>query len=190
MPIVETSIPSVLLIKPRVFSDVRGWFIETYSTRQYYAAGIHNVFIQDNHSFSAQKGTLRGLHFQKPPMAQTKLIHCTRGAILDIAVDIRNGSPTYLKWVRVELSAENKQQLLIPKGFAHGFITLTDDVEVQYKVDNDYSPENDCNIRYNDPTIGIDWGIEEPFLSDKDRNAPFLKDCDATFEYLETEGLE
>ena len=183
MKIIETTLPSVFLIEPQIFGDERGWFTETYSAKQLTVAGIPNVFVQDNHSYSSQKGTLRGLHFQNPPMAQSKLIRCTRGAILDVAVDIRKGSPNYLRWVSVELSAENKRQLFIPKGFAHGFLTLTDDVEVQYKVDAYYSPSCDRSIRYDDPTIGIDWGIDAPILSDKDVAAPLLQDSDAAFIY-------
>jgi dTDP-4-dehydrorhamnose 3,5-epimerase len=143
--------------------------------------GIDIEFIQDNHSMSAQKGTLRGLHFQKTPHAQTKLLRCTRGAITDVAVDIRKASPNYKKFVMVELSAENKKQIMIPKGFAHGFLTLTDDVEVQYKVDSYYAPESDRSIRFDDPEIGIPWGVPDPIVSEKDRNAPLLKDSDNNF---------
>ncbi len=138
---------------------------------------------------SAKKGTLRGLHFQKAPMAQAKLVRCIRGSIIDVAVDLRKGSPTYLKWVAEELSAENKKQIYVPRGFAHGFITLTDDVEIEYKVDNLYSPEHDRGIRYDDPEIAMDWekylkGME-PILSAKDINGPLLKDSDVNFVYGE-----
>ena len=146
-------------------------------------AGLSFAFLQDNHSFSAQKGTLRGLHFQKNPFAQAKLIRCVRGAILDVAVDIRQGSPYFGKWTAVELSAENKQQLLIPRGFAHGFLTLTDDAEILYKVDQYYSPETDRSIAWNDLAIGVAWGITSPILSLKDKNAPLLTDSDANFVY-------
>ncbi len=183
MNIVKTEIEDVLIIEPKVFGDHRGWFIETYSKEKFKVLGIDIDFIQDNHSLSAQTGTLRGLHFQIEPKSQTKLIRCTKGKILDVAVDLRKGSPTYKKWVAVELSEENKKQLLVPKGFAHGFLTLTDDVEVQYKVDEYYSKENDRSIRFDDPEIGIKWGIEKPILSDKDINASFLKDSDANFKY-------
>ena len=183
MNIVTTDIEDVLIIEPKVFGDHRGWFTETYSKDKFREFGIDIDFIQDNHSFSAQKGTLRGLHFQLNPKAQTKLVRCTKGKILDVAVDIRDGSPTYKKWVAVELTEDNKKQLLIPKGFAHGFLTLTDDVEVQYKVDEYYSPENDKSIRYDDPEIGVAWGIEDPILSEKDLNAPLLKDCSINFKY-------
>ena len=181
MNIIKTDIEDVFIIEPKVFGDHRGWFIEAYSKEKFKELGIDIDFIQDNHSLSAQKGTLRGLHFQLNPKAQTKLVRCTKGKILDVAVDIREGSPTYKKWVAIELTEENKKQLLVPKGFAHGFITLTDNVEVQYKVDEYYSPENDRSIRFDDPEIGVDWGIDNPILSDKDLNAPLLKDSDANF---------
>ena len=138
--------------------------------------GINCHFVQDNHSFSASKGTLRGLHYQLNPKCQAKIVRCTRGAILDVAVDIRRGSPQYKQWVAVELSEENKKQLFVPRGFAHGFLTLTDNVEVQYKADNYYAPECDGNIRYDDPEIGIEWGQSEFILSEKDRRAPLLRE--------------
>ena len=183
MNTIKTDIEDVIIIEPKVFGDHRGWFTETYSKEKFREFGINIDFIQDNHSLSAQKGTLRGLHFQLNPKAQTKLVRCTKGKILDVAVDIREGSPTYKKWVAVELTEENKKQLLVPKGFAHGFITLTDNVEVQYKVDENYSPENDRSIRYDDPEIGVDWGIDSPILSEKDLNAPMLSESDANFKY-------
>ena len=183
MDIIKTDIEDVLIIEPKVFGDHRGWFTETYSKEKFKEHGVEIDFIQDNHSFSAQKGTLRGLHFQLNPKAQTKLVRCTKGKILDVAVDLREGSPTYKKWIAVELTEENKKQLLIPKGFAHGFLTLTNDVEVQYKVDEYYSPKNDRSIRFDDPDIGVIWGIDSPILSDKDLNAPWLKDCDLDFNY-------
>ncbi len=183
MNIIRTEIEDVLIIEPKVFGDHRGWFTETYSKEKFNELGVHIDFIQDNHSFSSQKGTLRGLHFQLNPKAQTKLVRCTKGKILDVAVDLREGSPTYKKWIAVELTEENKKQLLIPKGFAHGFLTLADDVEVQYKVDEYYSPENDRSIRFDDPEIGVVWGIDSPILSDKDLNAPLLKESDANFKF-------
>lgn len=182
MNLVKTEIEEVLIIEPKVFGDHRGWFIETYSKEKFKELGIDIEFVQDNHSLSAQCGTLRGLHFQLDPKSQTKLVRCTKGEILDVAVDLRIGSPTFKKWVAVELSEENKKQLLVPKGFAHGFLTLTDDVEVQYKVDEYYSKENDRSIRFDDPEIGINWGIDNPILSDKDINASFLKDSDVNFK--------
>ena len=170
----ETKLKGVFEILPKVFGDARGWFMETWSDRELKAAGITAVFVQDNHSFSAEKGTLRGLHYQLNPMAQAKILRVTRGEIFDVAVDIRRGSPQYAQWVGVRLSAENKKQLFIPRGFAHGFLTLTDDVEVQYKADNYYSPEHDGGIRWDDPAIGVEWPIRPVILSDKDRNAPLL----------------
>ena len=146
-------------------------------------AGLYLAFLQDNHSFSAQKGTLRGLHFQKNPFAQAKLVRCAHGAIMDVAVDIRRGSPFFGKWIAVELSAENKWQLFIPRGFAHGFLTLTDDVEILYKTDQYYSPDADRSIAWNDPIIGVEWGVASPILSLKDQNAPLLADSDANFVY-------
>ena len=181
MKIIKTEIEDVLILEPRVFGDHRGWFTETYSKTKFQELGIDIEFVQDNHSMSAQKGTLRGLHFQTNPKAQTKLVRCTKGKILDVAVDLRKGSSTYKQWVGVELSEDNKKQLLIPKGFAHGFLTLTDNVEVQYKVDEYYAPECDRSIRFDDPEIGVDWEVENPILSEKDLKAPLLKDSDVDF---------
>ncbi len=188
MKLIKTSLEGVYIIEPDVFEDERGWFMESYSYKKFKELGIDVEFVQDNHSYSRKKGTLRGIHFQNEPMAQSKLVRCTKGKILDIAVDLRKGSPTYKKWIMVELSEENKRMLFIPKGFGHAFLTLTDDVEVQYKVDEYYSREHDRSIRWNDPDIGIDWPIEDPILSEKDRNAPFLKDSDCNFVYREAEG--
>lgn len=176
MAVIETNLKGVFIIEPKVFGDARGWFMETWSKAKFEAAGLHFDFVQDNQSFSANKGTLRGLHYQLNPMAQAKLVRCTRGELLDVAVDIRQNSPQFGKWTSVILSAENKRQLLIPRGFAHGFITLTDNVEIQYKADNFYAPQTEGNIRWDDPQIGIDWKIEPTILADKDANAPFLKD--------------
>lgn len=186
MKITETQLEGVIVIEPVVFGDHRGWFTETYSETKFREAGIELEFVQDNHSFSAAKGTLRGLHYQLNPKAQTKLVRCTRGVIYDVAVDIRKGSPTYGQWFGIELSGENKKQLLIPKGFAHGFMALTEDVEVQYKVDELYAPECDRGIIWNDPSIRIEWPIDiKPVLSAKDENAPLLKDADNNFVWGE-----
>jgi len=179
---IETDIKDLVIIEPDCFGDHRGWFMETYSQPKYEAIGITCTFVQDNQSYSAKKGVLRGLHYQINPMAQNKLLRCTRGEIFDVAVDLRKSSPTYKKWVGVTLSAENKKQFFIPAGFAHGFVTLTDDVEVQYKVDAVYSPEHDRSVRFDDPEFHVDWNIENPIISDKDRNAPLLRDCDANFD--------
>jgi len=177
----ETNLEGLYVIKPDVFGDHRGWFTESYSKIKFDDLGIEYDFVQDNHSYSSKAGVLRGLHFQNNPKAQTKLIRCTKGKILDVVVDLRKNSSTFLKWYSVELSDENFLQLLIPKGFAHGFLTLTDDVEVQYKVDQYYSKEHDRSIRFDDPSMGIDWGIDSPILSDKDSSAPLLVDSDINF---------
>ena len=183
---IETKLPGVYIVEPQVFGDHRGYFMETYSTKVFAELGIDNVFVQDNQSFTAQKGVLRGIHFQNAPMAQAKLVRVTRGAVMDVAVDLRKGSPTYKQWVAVELSAENKRMLFIPRGFGHGFKTLTDDVEFCYKVDNLYSRECDRGIRFNDPAIGVDWGeVTESLLSQKDTTAPLLDDSDCNFVYGE-----
>lgn len=174
MNVIETKLSGVRILEPQVFGDARGWFMESWSEKKMEDAGIRVDFVQDNHSFSAQKGTLRGLHYQLNPMAQAKLLRVSRGAIFDVAVDIRRGAPTYAQWIGVELSAENYRQLFIPRGFAHGFITLTDDVEVQYKADNFYAPDCDGNIRWDDPAIGIAWPLTPTVLSEKDAAAPTL----------------
>jgi len=181
--IIETALPGVLIVEPTVHGDARGWFMETYSWAAFEDAGIRARFVQDNLSMTAARGTLRGLHFQNNPMAQAKLVRAAKGAVLDVAVDIRKGSPSYLKWVTVELSAENKRLLYVPRGFAHGFLTLTNDVEFAYKVDNPYSPEHDRGIRFDDPAIGVDWGIVSPLLSDKDRLSPPLAGIDCNYVY-------
>ena len=183
---IDTALPGVCIIEPDVHGDARGYFMETYSTRNFAAIGIDTVFVQDNQSFSSQKGIMRGIHFQNNPMAQAKLVRVTKGAVLDVAVDLRKGSPTYRQWVAVELSAENKRMLFIPRGFGHGFRTLTDDVEFCYKVDNLYSKECDRGIRYNDPAIGVDWGdVNESLLSAKDTTSPLLADGDCNFVFEE-----
>jgi dTDP-4-dehydrorhamnose 3,5-epimerase len=186
MKVIETYLEGVLVIEPKVFGDHRGWFMETYSDVKFSEAEIELNFVQDNHSFSAVKGTLRGLHYQLNPKAQSKLVRCTQGSIFDVAVDIRKNSPTFGKWFGIELSSENKKQLLVPRGFAHAFITLSDNVEVQYKVDELYSPENDRGIIWNDPDISIEWPIDiNPILSEKDQKAPRLKDAENNFYYGE-----
>ena len=177
MNFIKTELEGVYIIEPKVFGDHRGFFMESYSKRVFEEAGLYYDFVQDNHSSSSAKGTLRGIHFQRGDKAQAKLVRCARGAVLDVAVDLRPNSLTYKKWVAVELSEENKRQFLIPRGFGHGFVTLTDDVEFLYKADNYYAPEADGGIRWNDPEIGVDWGVENPILSQKDANAPLLKDA-------------
>jgi len=181
MKITYTQFKGLLIIETDVYDDDRGWFSETYTKSKFAEQGMEADFIQDNHSYSCKKNTLRGIHFQINPMAQTKITRCTRGAIIDIAVDLRKGSDTYKKWFSIELSSRNKKQLYIPKGFGHAFLTLTDDVEVQYKVDKLYSFEHDRSIKYDDPEINIEWGLKNPILSSKDLNAPLLKDSDVNF---------
>mgnify|MGYP003464021674 FL=1 len=184
---IETKIKGVYIIEPDVHGDERGWFMESYNEKSFKDMGIDNVFVQDNMSFSAQKGTLRGLHYQREPYAQAKLVRCARGKVIDVAVDIREGSPTYGEYVAVELSEENKTMFFLPHGMAHGFLTLTDNVEFQYKCDNLYNKESEGSIRYDDKTIGIDWGTLlngiEPVLSEKDKNAPVFGEHVANFKY-------
>ena len=181
MKVTKTKFKGLLIIETDVYGDHRGWFTETYTKNKFADNGIDVDFVQDNQSYSAKKGTLRGIHYQINPKAQTKMIRCTRGAIIDTVVDLRKGSDTYKQWFSIELSAENKKQLFIPKGFGHAFLTITDDVEVQYKVDEYYSKEHDRSIKFDDPELGIDWGIESPILSQKDLCAPLLKDSDVNF---------
>ena len=175
MNYIKTDIEGPLIIEPRVFGDHRGYFFESFSLRDF-AANVGPVdFVQDNESYSARRGVLRGLHFQKGNAAQAKLLRVARGRVLDVAVDIRPGSPTFGKHVKVELSGENKLQFFIPRGFAHGFLVLEDDTLFQYKCDNYYAPETEGSYRWNDPYFDIDWGIspDEVILSEKDRRAPF-----------------
>ncbi|AEF19881.1 MULTISPECIES: dTDP-4-dehydrorhamnose 3,5-epimerase [unclassified Hydrogenobaculum] len=183
---IKTDIKEVILIKPKVFEDERGFFLESYKKSEFEENGITDVFIQDNHSKSV-KGVLRGLHYQKEPEAQGKLVRCIKGKIFDVAVDIRKNSPTYGKWVGYELSEENKLMLFIPKGFAHGFLTLSEEAEVIYKVSGaEYSKEHDKGIIWNDKTINIKWPLEhikEVILSDKDKNLPTLEQADNNFLY-------
>lgn len=187
MQIEPTAISDVVILTPRRFGDARGWFMETWNAERMADAGLDLPWVQDNHSFSAAKGTLRGLHFQSPPRAQDKLVRCTRGALLDVAVDIRTGSPTYGQHVAVELTPDNGRQLFVPKGFLHGFVTLTDDAEIQYKCTDLYAPDHDGAVRWNDPALGIDWGTTTPTLSDKDARAPLLADIGQPFRYGATE---
>ena len=181
MKFIHTAIEGVVIVEPEVHGDSRGFFLESWSRRDFEQAGLHYDFVQDNHSFSAVKGTLRGVHFQRGEWSQAKLVRCVRGAIRDVAVDLRPESPTYKQWVAVELSAENKRQLLIPRRMGHGFVTLTDEVDFLYRVDNFYAPEHEGGIRWNDPELKIDWGVENPVLSAKDQASPFLKDAVTDF---------
>jgi len=177
------ALPGPVLVTARRFGDHRGFFLETYSVRDFAALGISDVFVQDNHSLSAKPGTIRGMHFQLPPHAQAKLVRVLRGAILDVAVDIRRSSPSFGKHVAVELTAENAQQLFIPAGFAHGFCTLSPDTEVAYKVTDLYAPECDRGIAWDDPDLALPWPFDaaEVQLSDKDRRAPRLRDLPTVF---------
>jgi dTDP-4-dehydrorhamnose 3,5-epimerase len=176
------AIPEVVLVKPKAFGDDRGFFMETYKHSDFAAAGISGHFVQDNHSRSA-RSVLRGLHYQKDPRAQGKLVRCMGGRIFDVAVDIRKGSPTYAGWVAGELTGENGLMLYIPPGFAHGFLVLSDTADIIYKCTEEYFPESDRGIIWNDPDIGIDWPANAPVLSAKDGGLPRLRDADNNFMY-------
>ncbi|WRQ48174.1 dTDP-4-dehydrorhamnose 3,5-epimerase [Rhodobacterales bacterium FZCC0083] len=177
---------TLMLISPQRHSDHRGFFSETYSRSKYSELGIDVEFVQDNHSLSREAGTLRGLHFQEPPHAQAKLVRCGLGAIFDVAVDIRRGSPTYGQWKGYELTAENGNQLYVPVGFAHGFVTLEPDSEIVYKCSDYYAPETEGAVLWNDPDIGIDWPTKaDPILSDKDAVAPLLSELESPFIFGE-----
>ena len=186
MKIIETSIAEVVIIEPHLFKDKRGYFFESFSQREFETKVRTVNFVQDNESKSSY-GVLRGLHFQKPPYAQSKLVRVIKGAVLDVAVDIRKGSPTFGRFISVELAEENHWQLFIPRGFAHGFSVLTDEVIFQYKCDNFYFPQSEAALAWNDPDIAIDWGIpmDKILLSDKDRHHVRLKDADWLFDYNE-----
>lgn len=175
-------LPDCILVRPKRFGDHRGFFAETYSRQKYAALGIEAEFVQDNHSLSVDVGTVRGLHFQAPPHAQGKLVRCGRGAIYDVAVDIRAGSATYGAWVGYTLSAENGHQLYVPLGFAHGFMTLEPDSEIIYKCTDYYAPSTEGSLLWDDPDIGIDWPLDvQAILSEKDAQAPRLKDFETPF---------
>ena len=180
---IATKFEDAFLLEPKVFGDHRGFFMETFNAKVMDELGLHFDFIQDNHSLSAETGTLRGMHYQLEPHAQTKLVRCVRGAIYDVIIDIRKDSPTYGQWQGFILSEDNKRQLLVPKGFAHGFCTLVKNTEVMYKVDNYYAAESDRGIAWNDPALAIDWPTASPILSDKDTKHPVLADADNNFTY-------
>lgn len=185
MHIIDADIPEIKLLEPRIFRDPRGFFSETWNQRALVDAGLDLDFVQDNHAMSTEAGVLRGLHFQISPNAQDKLVRVCRGRILDVAVDIRTGSPTFGKHVAVEISADNWRQILVPKGFAHGYVTLEPNTEVIYKVTGFYSPEDDRGLAWDDPALGIDWRLDgrDPILSDKDRKHPRLADLTTCFTY-------
>lgn len=180
------SIPEIIIIEPETFLDERGWFLESYRKSDFEKHGIPFDFKQDNHSRSIARGTLRGLHYQKWPAAQAKLVRCVVGEVLDVAVDIRKGSPTYSKWVSANLSCENHLMMWVPEGFAHGFLVTTGIAEVEYKLTAEYDQAQDRAIRWDDPVIGIKWPISNPVLSEKDAAAPYLKDADNNFVWGET----
>lgn len=188
MDVEPLSISDILLLRPKKHGDARGFFSETFNAERFAAAGAPTAWVQDNHSYSAESGVVRGLHFQAPPKAQAKIVRVLKGAIYDVAVDIRRGSPTYGRWVGAELSAENWTQIYVPRGMLHGFCTLTPDVEVLYKVDAPYAPELEGAVRWDDPDLAIDWPIraEEARLSAKDAAAPAFRDFDSPFMFGET----
>lgn len=183
MNVIKTKLDGVVILEPKRFGDHRGFFQESYSKRLFAEHGLNYDLIQDNHSLSVEAGTLRGLHYQTAPKAQTKIVRAVTGAVLDVVVDIRKNSPTYGEYISAILSADNNRQIIVPKGFAHGILTLVPNVHLLYKVDEFYSPENDSAIRWNDPELNIDWNWTAPILSEKDEVAAFLKDADNNFEY-------
>ncbi len=185
MKIERTPLDGVLVLTPVRFGDSRGFFSESWSRRRMAEAGLDIDFVQDNHSLSAEVGTVRGLHYQSPPHAQAKLVRCGRGRLFDVAVDIRRGSPTFGQWFGAELSFENGRQMLIPEGFLHGFVTREPETEIIYKCSDYYAAECDGAVRFDDPDIGIDWGLGDvtPILSDKDVAAPAFTEFDSPFEW-------
>lgn len=185
MKALKSKLEGVLLLEPNVFGDHRGFFMESYNRQVFHGLGVTHEFIQDNHSLSKEAGVLRGMHYQLQPKAQTKLVRVGSGAIYDVVVDMRVGSPTYGEWEGFILSEHNKRQLLVPKGFAHGFCTLTENVNVLYKVDELYSAEHDRGIQWNDPELNINWPVTNPILSEKDTNHPTLKDAENNFKWSE-----
>jgi dTDP-4-dehydrorhamnose 3,5-epimerase len=192
MQVRELELPGLMEIVPDRSGDERGFFSETWNLARFSDAGIDTTWVQDNHSLSTARFVLRGLHYQTPPFAQAKLVRVVRGAIFDVTVDIRHGSPSFGRWVGLEISREKWNQILVPKGFAHGFVTLVPDTEVVYKVSALYSPLHDRSLRYDDPDIGIDWplGSERPILSKKDADAPRLAEIDTGFRFCTPEGTE
>ena len=184
MQVLTTELPGVLIIEPDRFGDTRGFFSESWNRRRMAGHGVEIDFVQDNHSLSVEPGTLRGLHFQTPPHAQAKLVRCGRGVFMDVVADIRHGSPTYGRWLGVDLSFENGRQLLVPEGFLHGFVTRQPETEIIYKCSDYYAPDCDSAVRFDDPDLAIDWGLDgPPILSDKDAAAPRLRDLPAYFTW-------
>ena len=182
MEIIKTKIPGLLIIKPDVFEDERGYFFESYNRDKFVSEGIDNVFIQDNESKS-MKGVLRGLHFQNPPYEQGKLVRVMKGAVIDVAVDIRKNSPTYGQWDSIELTESNKIMYWVPPGMAHGFVTLEDETIFFYKCTNLYNKASEGSIRWNDPDLNVNWGLSNPIISEKDKIAPFFNELKSQFEY-------
>lgn len=183
MRFIPTEFPGLLIVEPRVFQDQRGYFLESHSQSRFAAAGLNYAFIQDNHAFSRTPGVLRGLHLQLPPAAQAKLVRVIHGRVLDVVLDLRKGSPTYGRTYALELSGENFLQLLIPRGFAHAYLTLTPDTDFLYKVDAPYAPETEAGVAWDDPDLGVDWPVGQPILSDKDKTLPRLRDFDSPFVF-------
>ncbi len=186
MEVIKTDIEGVVILQPRIFGDERGYFFESFSQREFETQVCRTVFVQDNESKSCY-GVVRGLHFQKPPCAQSKLVRVVKGRVLDVAVDIRKGSPTFGKHVSVELSEENKRQFFIPRGFAHGFAVVSEEAVFQYKCDNFYAPESEGSLAWDDPDLDIDWKVpaQRVILSEKDRHHPCLKEAEFLFDYKE-----
>lgn len=181
MNFVETPLAGAYVIEPRVFEDQRGSFSETYNRRVFEAHGLPHDFVQDNHSFSRERGVIRGLHFQRPPFTQTKLVRVVKGSVYDVIVDLRRNSVTYRQWYGLEISESDMRMILVPKGFAHGFCTLTPDTLVLYKVDAFYAPQADSGIRWDDPDLAIPWPVEKAILSDKDQRLPWLSEIAEVF---------
>jgi dTDP-4-dehydrorhamnose 3,5-epimerase len=182
---------TVFLVRPKRFTDNRGWFSESYNEKVFARLGLPLHFVQDNHSLSSLKGTIRGLHFQRPPHAQAKLVHCVTGCVFDVVVDLRVGSPSFGKWLGIELSPEGGEQIFVPIGFAHGFVTLAENSEVLYKTTDFYAPEHDAGIRWNDPKLAIDWGLPKdanPIVSKKDAALPLLQDIISPFVFRPGDG--
>ena len=186
MKVKNLEINNVKLITPDYFEDQRGYFTESYSLEKFkLSANLNNIFVQDCHSMNVKAGTLRGIHYQLNPKPQSKLVRCTKGAVIDVIVDLKHDSPTFKKYIKINLSAENRNQLFVPNGFGHGYLALMDNTEIQYKVDQYYHSELDRSLAWNDPELGIDWTINNPILSVKDKNAPFLKDSEVNFSIEE-----
>ncbi|MBI9112506.1 dTDP-4-dehydrorhamnose 3,5-epimerase [Maridesulfovibrio ferrireducens] len=183
MNLIETEFPGLIIIEPKVFRDERGFFLESFNRSFFVKNGLPADFVQDNHAYSSGIGVLRGLHLQLPPHAQAKLVWVTRGIVNDVVVDLRKGSPTYLKSFKIELSAKNFRRLFIPKGFAHGYETLTEENEFMYKVDAGYAPESESGIRWDDPDLAIEWKSENPVLSEKDNKLSALSQFESPFKF-------